>query len=90
MQKNAISLSTASPSTNAACIRIIRRAHGDRHGAGLGDDYLGLVGSGGNLGGSCSTHEDNDCDDGTYDGFHEIGLYLADIKTICVVQNPGG
>jgi hypothetical protein len=60
-------------------MRIIGGAHGDGHGAGFGDDYLGLVGGGGDLGGSSCTGKSKDDNEGADDSFHFwllLKLYL--------------
>ena len=56
--------------SHSAGIRIIRSAAGDGQHADLGDSHLVFGGSGGGLGGSNCTGEDEDGDEGADDVFH--------------------
>jgi len=68
---------------HAACVGVVRSAHGNGKHADLGHSDLVLGGGGGGLGGSNGSGEDEDDDEGANDMFHNgIPLKLYSQKKI--------
>jgi hypothetical protein len=76
--------------THTAGVRIIRSAHGNRKHADLSGGDLVLSGSGGGLGGSNCSGEDEDGDESADDMFHDgIPLKLYSQKKISLDKANG-